>query len=115
MSESKNTTTGASGTTLLQIAFIVLKLCNVITWSWWWVMSPTWISIGLVVLALLIYGIYLWRKSIDTKKRLAAGMNEWAWKRRNKKNSETEPPIIKSRFQQRVEEMQKRNKNAQRN
>ena len=26
--------------TLLTIAFIVLKLCNVIAWSWWWVFSP---------------------------------------------------------------------------
>ena len=39
--------------TLLTIAFIVLKLCNVITWSWWWVLSPIWISIAIVVLGLL--------------------------------------------------------------
>ena len=25
---------------LLTITFIVLKLCNVITWSWFWVLSP---------------------------------------------------------------------------
>ena len=29
-----------SGTSLLLVAFIVLKLCNVINWSWWWVLSP---------------------------------------------------------------------------
>ena len=39
--------------TLLTIAFIVLKLCNVITWSWWWVLSPIWIPIAIVVLGLL--------------------------------------------------------------
>ena len=30
---------------LLTIAFIVLKLCNVITWSWFWVLSPIIISL----------------------------------------------------------------------
>lgn len=37
---------------LLTVAFVVLKLCHVIGWSWWWVLSPLWISaILLVVLA----------------------------------------------------------------
>lgn len=39
--------------TLLTIAFIVLKLCNVITWSWWWVLSPIWIPVAIVALGLL--------------------------------------------------------------
>ncbi len=26
--------------TLIQVAFIVMKLCNAINWSWWLVMSP---------------------------------------------------------------------------
>jgi len=35
---------------LLTVAFIVLKLCKVIDWSWVWVVSPIWISalIGLI-------------------------------------------------------------------
>lgn len=33
----------------LQIAFIVLKLCKVINWSWLWVLAPMWISLILVV------------------------------------------------------------------
>lgn len=37
---------------LLTIAFIVLKLMGYITWSWWWVLSPIWIS---VLLALAIF------------------------------------------------------------
>lgn len=32
---------------LLTVAFIVLKLCKVIDWSWIWVVSPTWIPIVL--------------------------------------------------------------------
>jgi hypothetical protein len=44
--------------TLLTIAFIVLKLCNVIAWSWWWVLSPIWIGIAIVLLfigGILVY------------------------------------------------------------
>lgn len=42
---------------LLTIVFIVLKLLNVITWSWWWVLSPIWISVVLVVAILIVVGI----------------------------------------------------------
>lgn len=38
---------------LLGIAFIVLKLCGVIAWSWWWVLAPFWIP-GVIVLSILI-------------------------------------------------------------
>jgi hypothetical protein len=31
--------------------FLTLKLCKVITWSWWWVLAPLWIPfiIGLII------------------------------------------------------------------
>jgi len=35
---------------LLTVAFVVLKLCNVIQWSWIWVLSPLWISFLAAVL-----------------------------------------------------------------
>ena len=55
---SVSTSAGGVGFTgLLTIAFIVLKLCGVIEWSWLWVLSPLWISFGLVVGILLIIGI----------------------------------------------------------
>lgn len=48
--------------TLLTITFIVLKLCNVIAWSWWWVLAPLWIPVAVVILGLLflliLYVIY---------------------------------------------------------
>lgn len=56
MSSSNNSGGGGIGFAgLLTIVFIVLKLTNVIHWSWWWVLSPLWISlaIGLVILAVL--------------------------------------------------------------
>lgn len=39
---------------LLTVAFVVLKLCNVIEWSWWWVISPIWIYVGLSILLIVI-------------------------------------------------------------
>lgn len=52
---AKETTNGGVGFTgLLTVAFIVLKLTKVITWSWWWVLSPIWIGLGLVLLFLII-------------------------------------------------------------
>ena len=53
----ENKSTGVRGigfTGLLQVAFIVLKLCKVIKWSWLWVLSPTWIAAAIVVLLLLL-------------------------------------------------------------
>lgn len=48
---------------LLTIAFIVLKLLGKITWSWWWVLSPLWISAILFfgVLAIVGIGMLLYR------------------------------------------------------
>ena len=46
----ENSRTGIGFFGLLQIAFIVLKLCNVIKWTWVWVLSPIWISLGLALL-----------------------------------------------------------------
>lgn len=43
---------GFSG--LLTIAFIVLKLLKVISWSWLWILSPLWISFTVVLLVLII-------------------------------------------------------------
>jgi hypothetical protein len=54
MSETSKISIKTGGfTTLLAIAFIVLKLCNVIAWSWWWVLAPLWIPIAIVLLGLL--------------------------------------------------------------
>ena len=40
--------------TLLAVAFIVLKLCGVIDWSWVWVLSPLWISVALFLVVAII-------------------------------------------------------------
>ena len=46
--------TGMKFCDVLLIVFIVLKLCKVINWSWWWVLSPFWIPLGLAIILLLI-------------------------------------------------------------
>lgn len=51
MSDGKRTTVngGVGFTGLLTIVFIVLKLLDVISWSWVWVLSPIWIDAILVI------------------------------------------------------------------
>ena len=39
---------------VIQIVFIILKLTNLIHWSWPWVLSPLWIS---AIITLLVYTI----------------------------------------------------------
>lgn len=39
---------------VLTIVFVVLKLTGNIDWSWWWVLSPLWIPIALILLIFLI-------------------------------------------------------------
>lgn len=56
MSKS-NISGGISFEGVLAIVFIVLKLCRVINWSWWWVLSPIWIPIVLCIVLALVCGI----------------------------------------------------------
>lgn len=51
---TENTSQGLGLFGVLQIIFLVLKLTGLISWSWVWVLSPLWISIGLVVISMLI-------------------------------------------------------------
>lgn len=45
MSNSTSTSSGGIGVVgLLGVVFVVLKLCGVIDWSWWWVTAPFWIG-----------------------------------------------------------------------
>ncbi len=63
MEKNTNSRNGIGFTGLLTIAFIVLKLCGVITWSWVWVLSPIWISVGIALIATgLLVIVHLIRK-----------------------------------------------------
>ena len=39
------------------IVFLVLKLTHTIDWSWWWITSPLWIPISIIIIMLIIVGI----------------------------------------------------------
>lgn len=47
---------------VLGIVFIILKLTNVITWSWWLVLLPFIIQAGLLTFALVILGVAVYIK-----------------------------------------------------
>lgn len=86
---------------LLLVAFVVLKLCGVIFWSWIWVLSPIWIPLVLVAIAfvgLFIYGkggaIYYkkfkpekWEKMQDiAKRRNEPKLSKWEQRLAEMKN-----------------------------
>ena len=51
---SSSSSSGISFPGALTVLFVGLKLTNVITWSWWWVLSPIWISFSLAVVVIAI-------------------------------------------------------------
>ena len=56
-------------------AFIVLKLTGVITWSWWWALSPLWIS-GILLapvlcVLLVLLGLHMFRRAASSEELAA--------------------------------------------
>jgi hypothetical protein len=57
MAESNKSTTSFGIGTILFLIFLTLKLAGigqVATWSWWWVTSPLWIPVTLILIILLV-------------------------------------------------------------
>ena len=44
---------------ILTIIFVIAKICGAITWSWWLVLLPTIINVGLSILVWLVIFILL--------------------------------------------------------
>lgn len=42
----------------LCLLFIGLKLTNHIAWSWWWVMSPLWLPLSILVAVISILAVF---------------------------------------------------------
>lgn len=59
MEKSAQIGVGLNG--LLFITFLVLKLTQVIDWSWWWVTAPLWIPLVLGIIVLIFSTIRLVR------------------------------------------------------
>jgi phosphate/sulfate permease len=72
MHEDKYARTRAANTMtvgLLGVAFITLKLCDVIDWSWWWVLAPFWTPFALAALAFAFVGFMDLRKWTKEKRK----------------------------------------------
>ena len=64
MSNSSSSSSGGVGFAgLLTVLFVGLKLTDYIDWSWWWVLSPIWISFLLVIVFLIIFGFFMIKAS----------------------------------------------------
>jgi Flp pilus assembly protein TadB len=60
MSQNSSSNSGGIGLYgLLTVAFIVLKLCNVIAWSWVWVLAPLWIPAA-IALVIIVICLLIW-------------------------------------------------------
>lgn len=56
---SKSSSSSSIGLTgVLFVVFLVLKLTGNIDWSWWWVTSPLWIPI-LLLLSIVIISLFV--------------------------------------------------------
>ena len=62
----KETTSGIGFGGILFIVFLILKLTNVIAWSWWWVTAPLWIQIAIAIVIFIF--IVLFKFIIHRKK-----------------------------------------------
>lgn len=57
MSTSSNSSRGIGVGDALALLFIGLKLGHVIDWSWWWVLSPIWSVVCLLLFLRIIAGL----------------------------------------------------------
>lgn len=54
MNKKKGSNGGMGLLSVLCLIFIVLKLTDLISWSWWWVLSPLWIYLALVIMVVIL-------------------------------------------------------------
>jgi hypothetical protein len=69
MSDNNKTSSGIGLGGVIFIVFLILKLAGigqVANWSWWWVTSPLWIPVAIVVgLGLLVLIITVVKNGLD--------------------------------------------------
>ncbi len=69
MANSSPSSSGIGFFGLLAVAFIVLKLCGVIGWSWWWVLAPVWGPLAILVLILVVIGLCVLMAELTGQRR----------------------------------------------
>lgn len=79
-SSSSSSSGGVGFVGLLTILFIGLKLTGFIDWSWWWVLSPLWITaaiiLGILVIGLIAIAIGEARDRRNPMRRVARSAHE---------------------------------------
>lgn len=58
-SKGKSSAGGIGFCSILFIVFLVLRLCHVIEWSWWWVTAPLWGPVALAIVIVIIWAIVI--------------------------------------------------------
>lgn len=69
MTKQNSTSSGIGFFGLLTIVFIVLKLTNVIAWSWWWVLAPLWGPILAILFGATLYVIIVLHNKSKRRKQ----------------------------------------------
>ena len=64
INNKQTVTTSFPIASILAIVFVVLKLTNNVDWSWWWVLSPLWVPLGIIVILFAVIFILLFVKSV---------------------------------------------------
>ena len=60
--KNKTNSSGLSIGTVIQVVLIILKLTNLIDWSWYVVLIPFWISAGVLIIEIILAIIVLRKK-----------------------------------------------------
>ena len=82
---------------LLFIVFLVLRLTGVIDWSWWWVTSPLWLPIALILVGLLVaavLGLTAYKVGTSVLRRRSARMFGGRRTGRTQADDEAEPVVV---------------------
>ena len=65
--ETRTLTLSTPWATIITIIFVILKLTGSIAWSWWWVFSPLWIVLSIVIAIYILVGLTAILSSIFLK------------------------------------------------
>ena len=63
----ESSSSGISLMGMLTILFITLKLTNYIDWSWWWILSPMWLPLFILLLSAGLLSVIKYVKSTKNK------------------------------------------------
>jgi len=63
----ESSSSGISFMGMLTILFITLKLTNYIDWSWWWILSPMWLPLFVILISAGLLSVIKYVKSTKNK------------------------------------------------